>query len=160
MSIHERPSGRTVFFSDTGVMTNVLLQGRKTTEDVLYYVYDNKQKERSLDMPAPRLNMPEYEPDDWSKVLRIMRQLEKMGYEVNEARTIVQVIETFNLDKLQFNFPYDSFEEFKKHVLAGEFDSDNSHFYATEEKCEQLRKDVEEGRLCRQSTDFSEIKTA
>ena len=70
-----------------------------------------------------------------------------MGYSVNTERDAVQIIDNFNLDKSQFDFPYHSFEEFKKHVLAGEFDYSEESFSSSEEEIEALHKAVAEGKL-------------
>ena len=33
--------------------------------------------------------------------------LRGMGYDVDDARSVICIIDMFNLDKLQFDFPYD-----------------------------------------------------
>lgn len=99
-------------------------------------------------MPIPKYNLPEYKPDENElKADIIIRKLSKMGYSVNTERDAVQIIDNFNLDKSQFDFPYHSFEEFKKHVLAGKFDYNEESFFSSKEECEALDKDVKEGRL-------------
>ena len=99
-------------------------------------------------MPIPKYNLPEYKPDETElKADIIVRKLSKMGYSINTERDAVQIIDNFNLDKSQFDFPYHSFEEFKKYVLAGEFDYDEESFSSSEEEIEALHKEVEEGRL-------------
>lgn len=99
-------------------------------------------------MPIPKYDLPEYEPDENElKADAIIRKLSKMGYSVDTERDAVQIIDSFNLDKLQFSFPYDSFEEFKKHVLAGEFDYDTDTFASSREEIEALHKAVAEGKL-------------
>lgn len=60
---------------------------------------------------------------------------------------MIAVIDMFHLDKSQFNFPYGSFEEAKKHTLSGEFDFDENAMMMTDAEREQLKKDVEEGRI-------------
>lgn len=75
------------------------------------------QKEGLLNMPVPRVNMPKYKKTERSKMMDIVVQLYRMGYNVDNARDAIQIIEVFKLDKSQFNFPYGSFEEAKKHVL-------------------------------------------
>ena len=79
-------------------------------------------------MPAPRLNIPEYELTENDRMSNVMRQLYKIGYDVEDAKTAIWVIEKFHIDKSQFDFPYGSFEEAKKHVLAGEFDYSEESF--------------------------------
>lgn len=97
-------------------------------------------------MPVPRVNMPKYKKTEKSKMMDIVVQLYRMDYNVDNARDAIQIIEVFKLDKSQFNFPYGSFEEAKKHVLFGEFDFDENAMMMTNEEREQLRKDVEKGR--------------
>ncbi len=110
-------------------------------------IYENKQKVRLLNMPAPRLNIPEYELTENDRMSNVMRQLYKIGYDVEDAKTAIWVIEKFHIDKSQFDFPYDSFEEAKKHVLAGEFDYRKKSFSSGKEKIEALHKAVKEGKL-------------
>lgn len=111
-------------------------------------IYENKQKVRLLNMPIPKYDLPEYKPDETElKADIIVRKLSKMGYSVNTERDAVHIIDSFNLDKSQFDFPYHSFEEFKKHVLAGEFDYDEESFSSSEEEIEALHKAVKEGKL-------------
>lgn len=97
-------------------------------------------------MPVPRVDMPKYKKTERSKMTDIIMQLYRMGYNIDNARDAIQIIEEFELDKLQFNFPYGSFEEAKKHTLAGEFDFDEKAMMITDAEREQLRKDVEESR--------------
>lgn len=47
-------------------------------------------------------------------------------YEVRNARDAVCIIEEHGVDKFDFDYPYGSFEEFKKHTLAGEFDVESA----------------------------------
>lgn len=68
-------------------------------------------------------------------------------YDVEDAKVAIKIIEENNLDKSQFDFPYGSFEEFKKHVLAGEFDYDEKSFYSSKEEIEALDNAVKEGEL-------------
>ena len=51
------------------------------------------------------------------------------------------------MDKSQFDYPYASYDEFKKHVLLGEFDIDVDSMMMTKERRAQLDKDVREGKL-------------
>lgn len=99
-------------------------------------------------MPIPKYDLPEYKSDENElKADIIVRKLSKMGYSVDTERDAVQIIDNFNLDKSQFDFPYHSFEEFKKHVLVGEFDYDTDTFASSQEEIDELHKAVEEGRL-------------
>ena len=90
-------------------------------------------------MPIPKYDLPEYKSDENElKADIIVRKLSKMGYSVNTERDAVQIIDNFNLDKSQFDFPYHSFEEFKKHVLAGKFDYDTDTFASSQEEIDEL----------------------
>lgn len=99
-------------------------------------------------MPVPRVITSGYKPNDWSKIFKIMRQLDTMGYHADGARNVVLVIEKVNIDKSQFDFPYGSFEEFKKHTSDGEFDIDENKYAATDASRKKFRKELEEGRIC------------
>ena len=76
-----------------------------------------------------------------------VNKLCKLGYDVGDARSAIKIIEDNNLDKSQFDFPYDSFEETKSHVLAGEFDYDIDSFATSQEKIDELHKAVKDGKL-------------
>lgn len=78
-------------------------------------------------MPVPRINSDKYKlSKDELKMRRkaalIVNALCEMGYDVGNEREAVQIIEKDNLDKFQFDYPYGSYDLFKKHVLNGEFD--------------------------------------
>lgn len=107
----------------------------------------NKQKAGLLNMPIPRLNMPKYKLTENDRMDIVMRQLCKMGYKVNNAKRAIRIIEKFHIDKSQFDFPYGSFEEAKKHVLAGEFKYRKKSFSSSKEEIEALHKAVAEGKL-------------
>ena len=49
--------------------------------------------------------------------------------------------------RIQFDYPYGSFEEYKKHVLAGEFDLDIKSVLTSPEEQKELDKAVKEGKL-------------
>ena len=99
-------------------------------------------------MSIPKYDLPEYKSDENElKADIIVRRLSKMGYSVDTERDAVQIIDNFNLDKSLFDFPYHSFEEFKKHVLAGEFDYDTDTFASSQEEIDELHKSVAEGKL-------------
>lgn len=98
-------------------------------------------------MPVPRLNMPKYKITENDRMSNVMRQLREMGYVVNDGKSVIRIIEIFHIDKSQFDFPYGSFEEAKKHVLAGEFDYSEQSFSSSDEQIEALHKAVEEGKL-------------
>lgn len=99
-------------------------------------------------MPVSRLVISEYKVNEkWWKVNYIVRTLVRAGYDIGDAREAIQIIESENLDKSQFDYPYASYDEFKKHVLLGEFDIDVNSMMMTKERREQLDKTVREGKL-------------
>lgn len=98
-------------------------------------------------MPVPRLVVPEHKVDEnRNKMGRIISDLCDIGYDICTAKEAIQVIETKKLDKSQFDFPYNSFDEFKEHVLSGELEMKSLNMMTKEEQ-EQLDRDVREGRL-------------
>lgn len=98
-------------------------------------------------MPVPRLVVPEHKVNEnRNKMGRIISDLCDMGYDICTAKEAIQVIETKKLDKSQFDFPYNSFDEFKEHVLSGELEMKSLNMMTKEEQ-EQLDRDVREGRL-------------
>ncbi len=98
-------------------------------------------------MPIPKYDLPEYELTENDRMSNVMRQLYKIGYDVEDAKTAIWVIEKLHIDKSQFDFPYGSFENAKKHVLAGEFDYKEESFSSSQEEIDALHKEVEEGKL-------------
>lgn len=98
-------------------------------------------------MPVPRLVVPEHKVDEnCNRMCRIIGDLCDMGYDICTAKEAIQIIESEKLDKSQFNFPYNSFDEFKEHVLSGELEMKSLNMMTKEEQ-EQLDRDVREGRL-------------
>ena len=73
----------------------------------------------------------------------IVRALD--DYNACNARDAVCIIEKYGVDKFDFDYPYGSFEEFKKHTLAGEFDVEIK--LATKEDHKKLLQDVKEGKV-------------
>ena len=69
------------------------------------------------------------------------------SYDVCNARDVIRIIEEQGVDKFNFDYPYGSFEEYKKHVLAGEFDVDVEAHMMTSERREELKQLVREGKL-------------
>lgn len=98
-------------------------------------------------MPIPKYDLPEYELTENDRMSNVMRQLYKIGYDVENAKTAIWVIEKLHIDKSQFDFPYGSFDEAKKHALAGEFDYDTDTFVSSHEEIDELDKAVKEGKL-------------
>lgn len=98
-------------------------------------------------MPVPRLVVPEHKVNEnRNKMGRIISDLCDIGYDICTAKEAIQVIETKKLDKSQFDFPYNSFDEFKEHVLSGELEMKSLNMMTKEEQ-EQFDRDVREGRL-------------
>lgn len=93
-------------------------------------------------------NLPKHKPSETClKSHHIIYVLQEMGYDVGDERDAIHVIETFGLDKQQFDFPYGSYDVFKSHVLAGDYDVNVKSRIMSKERREELRKDVEEGKL-------------
>ena len=97
-------------------------------------------------MPIPRLNMPRYKLTENDRMDNVICQLHKMGYKVNSAKRAIRIIEKFHIDKSQFDFPFGSYDKFKKRVLAGELEMKPLNMMTQEEQ-EQLDKAVREGEL-------------
>ena len=94
------------------------------------------------------VDIPEYHISDAEKKSNaIVHQLSIMGYDVCFERDVVKFIEKRGVDKFNFDYPYGSFEEYKKHVLAGEFDVDAESFEMTKEQHKQFLKWEKEGRI-------------
>lgn len=99
-------------------------------------------------IPMPNINIPKYcVSADEKKIDRIIYALNHMNYDVNDERDAVRIIEEHGVNKFQFDYPYGSFEEFKKHVLAGEFDINVASSMRTPEEQKKLDKAVKEGKL-------------
>ena len=99
-------------------------------------------------MPVPKVKrMRHKSPDEVIKLHHVMYILRGMGYDVDDARSVICVIDMFNLDKSQFDFPYGSYDKFKQHVNAGKFDINEYSAFATKEECQELDKAVKEGKL-------------
>lgn len=97
-------------------------------------------------MPVPRYNAPRHKPSEIEvKSIYIIRMLHAAGYDIEGDRDAVKLIEEKGVDKFDFDYPYGSFEEYKKHVLAGEFDVEIK--FATKEDHEKLQQAVKEGKL-------------
>ena len=99
-------------------------------------------------MTIPKLKKSRHHSsDEILKLHHIIYLLRGMDYNIYDARSVIDVIENFNLDKTKFEYPYDSYENFKQHVYAGEFDVDIDLLLMSEEHCKELNKAVKEGRL-------------
>lgn len=92
-----------------------------------------------IDVPIPKI------PENEKKSNYIIRML--FDYDVEDARDAIRIIEEKGVDKFQFDYPYGSFEEYKKHVLAGEFDLDIKSILTSPEEQKKLDKAVKEGKL-------------
>lgn len=97
-------------------------------------------------MPVPRLNVPKHKLTERGKMSNVVIKLNNIGYDVDDPRSAIKIIENDNLDKSQFDFPYGSFEETKKRVLAGEFDCDEKKFYISDERRKQVEQEMREGK--------------
>lgn len=96
-------------------------------------------------MPMPKFNVNNYHLSvERRQNHQIIHSLIAMGYDIEQARDAVEIIESKNLDQSQFEFPYGSFDAYKQHVLDGEFDIDMAKRLMTDEKRNQLKKNVEE----------------
>ena len=99
-------------------------------------------------MAIPKLNIPECNSSENDiKLYNIVCSLRSMLYDVDDARSAVFAIEHYNLNKSQFDYPYGSFDEFKKHTLSGEFDVDIDKYIITKQEQEELDKAVRDGKL-------------
>ena len=85
--------------------------------------------------------------EDRKKLNYIHYILRERGYDVGSTRDALRIIEKHGVDKFDFDYPYGSFEEFKKHVLAGEFDIDIEAMMMTDEEIAEQEKAIREGRL-------------
>lgn len=99
-------------------------------------------------MAIPKLKKSRHHSsDEILKLHHIIYLLRGMDYNIYDARSVINVIEDFNLDKTKFEYPYDSYKNFKQHVYAGEFDADINSLFMSKEHCKELDKAVKEGRL-------------
>lgn len=99
-------------------------------------------------MPVPRYNIPRYKLSETKvKSNYIIRMLCKAGYDVGNARDAVKLIDEQGVDKFQFDYPYGSFEEYKKHVLVGEFDVDIEFMMMTDAERIAWNRDVKSGKI-------------
>lgn len=108
-------------------------------------------------MPVPRYNIPKCKPSEIEvKSIYIIRMLFKAGYDVGNARDAVKLIEEKGIDKFDFDYPYGSFEEYKKHVLAGEFDVESME--VTDEQRAECERSVKAGESYIVYENLSECK--
>ena len=99
-------------------------------------------------MPVPRYNIPRHKPSEIEvKSIYIIRMLHAAGYDIEGDRDAVKLIEEKGVDKFDFDYPYGSFEEHKKHVLAGEFDVDIESMMMTDEDRATWNRDVKSGKI-------------
>lgn len=95
-------------------------------------------------MPVPKLYKYQHEVDvNKLKLDGVEDKLLSMGYACNNCKYMIMVIDMFHLDKSQFDFPYGSYEEFKKHVAELEVSDD---FEMSEKEYEQFQKRMKEGQ--------------
>ena len=99
-------------------------------------------------MPIPKLKKSEYRSsEEVSRLNSIIYVLRGQGYDVDDAKSVINVIDALHLDKSQFAFPYGSYDIFKQRAYAGEFDVDIDAAIVSEEHCKELDKAVKEGKL-------------
>lgn len=97
-------------------------------------------------MRIPLIPIPNCKPSkEKLQASLIVRTLVGMGYDINTKRDAIAIIESEGIEKFNFDYPYGSFEAFKQHVLAGEFDVHVK--LGTKEHHEELEKAVREGKL-------------
>lgn len=99
-------------------------------------------------MPVPRYNIPRHRPSEIEvKSDYIVRMLFGAGYDIDDERDAVKLIEEKGVDKFDFDYPYGSFEEYKKHVLAGEFDIDIEAMMMTDKERAKQEEAIRKGKL-------------
>lgn len=92
-------------------------------------------------------DFPKLEYNNNTKMSRIENILLYLGYCTDTGKDVVDAIEQNNLDLSQFEFPYGSFEAFKEHALAGEFDMDVYACAALHEEIAELHRLVKDKKL-------------
>lgn len=97
------------------------------------------------DLPAPEYHKPSNQ--NIMKMITIEHLLNSMGFPVKTGKDVVDIIEKNHPDLSQFDFPYGSFEAFKEHALAGEFDFDVDKRAASPEQIAELRQLVKDKKL-------------
>ena len=98
-------------------------------------------KTQDFKLPEVKINL-DRTPTPRTKLNYIIYLLS--DYNACNARDAVRIIEEHGVDKFDFDYPYGSFEEFKRHTLAGEFDVKLK--IATKEDHERLQQAVKEGK--------------
>lgn len=99
-------------------------------------------------MPMPKFNIQPHKRDEkWGKLHDIICELHRMNYDVGDAYGVILIIEKEGVDKFDFDYPYGSFEEFKCHVLNGEFEFDENEKIMSKEKELELQRAVNDGEL-------------
>ena len=100
-------------------------------------------------MSIPKLDIYKHKlSEDRVKLNSLIYALCSMNYDVYDARSCLKTIEKYHLNKLQFTYPYGSFDEFKKHTLSGGFDVDIQIHYTTEQERKTFEEAMENGRAC------------
>ena len=100
-------------------------------------------------MPVPKFNLSKYKPsENERKFHKLTDTLFDMGYDIRNVQDIIDVIGTKELNIPSSDYPYGSFEEFKKHKNDREFEMATlEDMMITKEKEAELEKAVKEGRL-------------
>ena len=100
-------------------------------------------------MPIPRVAIPKHKVSENDRKLYVLENtLYDMGYNCEEPKDMVKVIEMFGLDKSQFDFPFGSYDAFKAHIENGEYDNYGVVKLMTAEELDALDKAIKEGRAC------------
>ena len=98
-------------------------------------------------MPVPKFKAPKHKPSEIRlKSDYIVRTLISMNYNIKDEKDAIVVIESNGIDKFNFDYPYGSFDAYKEHVLAGEFDIDLSKMM-TKAEHDTMERDIKEGKL-------------
>lgn len=97
-------------------------------------------------MSLKSLNIPSYKSSkEMLQINHIYWVLGNMGYDCEDERDIVKIIEENNLDISELEFPGGSFEKFKQDALDGKYDRQPR--FATKESREQRKKDLVAGKI-------------
>lgn len=98
-------------------------------------------------MPIPRIEIPKHKVSENDRKLHALENtLYDMGYNCDEPKDMIKVIEIFRLDKSQFDFPFGSYDAFKAHIANGEYDNYGVVKLMTDEELDALDKAIKEGR--------------
>ncbi len=98
-------------------------------------------------MPVPKFKAPKHKPSEIRlKSDYIIRTLMSMNYNIEDEKDAIAIIESNGIDKFNFDYPYGSFDTYKEHVLAGEFNVDPSKMM-TKAEHDTMEQNIKEGKL-------------